>query len=281
MGTHPWFKFFPTDWRADSQLRMCSLAARGLWIELLGIMHEAGERGLLLVNGNPVTTKQVAVIVGCTEAEASHHLQELEAAGVFSRKKNGVIYSRRMERDENLSRKNRENGKKGGLASLGKDKGNGASLERKTKPQKPEARIQKPEPPDPPAGDRPPRKRATRVDGFEPDIEAGVAVGLRPEHARAEAEKFLDHFRAKAGGDGSKLDWPATWRNWCRRALERSGPAPPARRTNTSFADRIDAAFDERMQGGGGRFGDIARRRRRELDDGEANTTTIEHERIE
>lgn len=142
MSRHPWFKFFPTDWRADPQLRMCSLAARGLWIELLGIMHEADERGFLTVNGLAISPKQVAVLVGCSEPEANHHMLELEQAGVFSRRKNGVIYSRRMERDENLSRKNRENGKKGGLASLGKDTGNGGSLERKPKPQKPEARSQ-------------------------------------------------------------------------------------------------------------------------------------------
>lgn len=142
MSRQPWFKFFPTDWRADPQLRMCSLAARGLWIEILGIMHEADERGLLTVNGIAVTAKQVAVLVGCSEAEAGHHLNELEQAGVFSRKKNGMIYSRRMERDENLSRKNRENGKKGGLASLGKESENGGSLNRKPKLQKPEARSQ-------------------------------------------------------------------------------------------------------------------------------------------
>lgn len=39
-------------------------------------------------------------------------------AGVFDRRKNGVIVSRRMERDENLSRKNRANGQKGGNPNL-------------------------------------------------------------------------------------------------------------------------------------------------------------------
>lgn len=35
-----------------------------------------------------------------------------------------------------------------------------------------------------------------------------------------EAEKFRDFWTAKAGKDGRKLDWPATWRNWIRRAAE-------------------------------------------------------------
>ena len=35
-----------------------------------------------------------------------------------------------------------------------------------------------------------------------------------------ETKKFVDHFRAKTGKDATKLDWPATWRNWIRRAGE-------------------------------------------------------------
>ena len=30
------------------------------------------------------------------------------------------------------------------------------------------------------------------------------------------AERFKDFWVAKAGKDGAKLDWPATWRNWVR-----------------------------------------------------------------
>lgn len=33
-----------------------------------------------------------------------------------------------------------------------------------------------------------------------------------------EAEKFRDFWHAKAGQGASKLDWQATWRNWCRNS---------------------------------------------------------------
>ena len=49
-----WFKFYPSDWRADPALRMCSIAARGLWMEMLCVMHEATPRGSLLINGKRV-----------------------------------------------------------------------------------------------------------------------------------------------------------------------------------------------------------------------------------
>jgi hypothetical protein len=35
-------------------------------------------------------------------------------------------------------------------------------------------------------------------------------------HVRMVAAKFRDHWVAKAGKDGRKLDWEATWRNWVR-----------------------------------------------------------------
>jgi hypothetical protein len=33
-----------------------------------------------------------------------------------------------------------------------------------------------------------------------------------------ETAKFIDHFRAATGTNAVKRDWPATWRNWIRRA---------------------------------------------------------------
>ena len=58
------------------------------------------------------------------------------------------------------------------------------------------------------------------------------AARERPDvDARAEAAKFADFWRGAAGAKGRKADWPATWRNWIRRAdapkgNARAGPAP-------------------------------------------------------
>ena len=37
-----------------------------------------------------------------------------------------------------------------------------------------------------------------------------------------ETEKFINYWVAKSGKDATKLDWPATWRNWILNA--KSGP---------------------------------------------------------
>lgn len=43
------------------------------------------------------------------------------------------------------------------------------------------------------------------------------------QRARAEIEKFRDHWKQQPGSKGVKLDWNAAWRNWIRRAAEYRG----------------------------------------------------------
>jgi len=146
MSKNPWLKFYPLDWRGDPKLRMCSMAARGLWIEILALMHEAAPYGHLLVNGKSPTDTQIAVLAGAPSDQITDLLGELETAGVFSRTKDGVIYSRRMIRDEKKSAIARKNGGKGGNPTLSNGKGNSGSDNlpdnSQDKPQKPEARSQ-------------------------------------------------------------------------------------------------------------------------------------------
>ena len=133
-------------------LRMCSLAARGLWIEMLCLMHEARPHGSLLVNGKPVTAAQLANLVGGGVAEVEGFLAELEEAGVFSRDADGALYSRRMRRDEERAAVNRVNGRAGGNPSL--KQGVNPAVNPPVNPadkagdkaQKPESKIQTPEP---------------------------------------------------------------------------------------------------------------------------------------
>lgn len=53
-------------------------------------------------------------------------------------------------------------------------------------------------------------------------------------NARAELQKFRDYWQSVPGAKGVKLDWDATWRNWCRRVVDsvplvqRSAPSPRA-----------------------------------------------------
>jgi hypothetical protein len=101
-------KFYPADWQSDERLGMCTLAARGLWMEMLALMHKANPYGHLLVNGMQPSDEQIAALARAPTDQARTLIQELEQAGVFSRTRNGTIYSRRMTKDE----KRRKDGKK-------------------------------------------------------------------------------------------------------------------------------------------------------------------------
>jgi uncharacterized protein YdaU (DUF1376 family) len=72
--------------------------------------------------------------------------------------------------------------------------------------------------------DKPPvAKRATRIPAnFQCDLDEAERLGLSRRDAEREAAAFADYWKAKPK-DATKLDWQATWRNWCRRVIERKG----------------------------------------------------------
>ncbi len=51
------------------------------------------------------------------------------------------------------------------------------------------------------------------------------SMGWGESSVRLEAEKFKDYWIAKGGREACKLDWEATWRNWCRSAKVQTGQA--------------------------------------------------------
>lgn len=104
----PWLKWYPSDWRAEPRLRLCSRAARSLWLDMLGLMHESTLIGYLLINGKKPTPQQLAQVLGDDIQDLSRWLDELAAAGVYSETDDGVVYSRRMVRDHERAEKGRK-----------------------------------------------------------------------------------------------------------------------------------------------------------------------------
>jgi hypothetical protein len=52
----PAFQWYPGDWRRDTALQSCSIAARGLWVEMLNLMHDGEPYGHLTAGGVQLTT---------------------------------------------------------------------------------------------------------------------------------------------------------------------------------------------------------------------------------
>ena len=267
-AANPWMKFYPSDWAADQSLRVCSLAARGLWIECMCIMHRSKDYGYLVLNGSPVTDAQLAALAGTSPAQIAELLAELKVAGVFSVTSKNVIYSRRMTRDDKKSKIASKNGKTGGNPSLCKTTEiqplDNPPDKPGDKPKKLEARDHKereeedanasskkaddlppdpvltPDPPPPPELPKP-SARGTRFSlTAMPSDWFDFAVGEGHPDPEEEWKRFTDYWRGVSGAKGVKADWFATWRNWVRRAKndgQRGGRT--GRKSEPTYAERI------------------------------------------
>jgi hypothetical protein len=110
MSKRPSFQFYPSDWRTDPDLQLCSIAARGLWIDLICLMHEGTPYGFLTRQNTPIPIASLARLCGENIAIVTELLAELETNNVVSRDEFGALFSRRMVRDEALRNARASNG---------------------------------------------------------------------------------------------------------------------------------------------------------------------------
>jgi hypothetical protein len=108
MAGTTWTKFYWGDWMSDAQLRRCSPAARALWMDMLCIAAQHDPVGFVAVRGEPLQPEEIARMTGFPAAAVVDLLTELERNGVYSRDRQGRIYSRRMVRDANRSNEGRK-----------------------------------------------------------------------------------------------------------------------------------------------------------------------------
>lgn len=97
---------------------MCSVGARGLWIDMICIMHQGSPYGYLKVNGKVIHAPNLSRMVGAPLHETEGWLQELGSAGVFSVDADECIYSPRMVRDEEIRNARASGGVLGGNPAL-------------------------------------------------------------------------------------------------------------------------------------------------------------------
>ncbi len=132
MSSTTWAKFYWADWSSDPCLRLCSRAAKGLWIDMLCIAAQADPVGYVVVAGRGLDAAGIAAVCGGTAEEVAPLLAELERNNVFSRDRAGKIMSRRMIRDAKKAAEGRKNGKRGGNPNLGNNKQNPPTLNPKS-----------------------------------------------------------------------------------------------------------------------------------------------------
>jgi uncharacterized protein YdaU (DUF1376 family) len=74
---------------------------------------------------------------------------------------------------------------------------------------------------------------------------AFAATQLPPDRIPTERDTFRDYWLARSGPGAVKRDWPATWRNWCRKAATQSPTRNGGTGGQAGQQNRFRAALDK------------------------------------
>lgn len=128
MGIRPSFQFYPGDWMSDKELRRCSHELKGIWIDLLCILHDSDEYGILRW-----TMDELAQAVGTTTSKVkrlfdygilkggpmdtmvngyTHVTKDGIEETLIPAQKGPLFYCKRMVKDEHLRQKRGSHGVK-------------------------------------------------------------------------------------------------------------------------------------------------------------------------
>ncbi|MDI2112115.1 hypothetical protein [Commensalibacter nepenthis] len=240
---YSWGKFYWDAWLNDINLQSCDLAAQGLWINLIAIMHKSDQIGYLVINGRPMTAVDIAKRVGIRKDRTERLLQKLIDNDVCSVTEEGVLYCRRIVREQKrrnqntnyndfeLRYKKNDNQLKNKKISSGyRDKNQGeqnvinfSSLYENITNEIQNIDILSNM--EPTKGDIKGKDEnfygasGSRLpSNWYPDAQCrqfAFDLDLCPETL---AEDFRDYWHAKVGKEAIKMDWSAAWRRWCRIA---------------------------------------------------------------
>tara|TARA_R110000765_G_scaffold193319_4_gene298878 strand:- start:1633 stop:2328 length:696 start_codon:yes stop_codon:yes gene_type:complete len=112
MKRTPWFKFHPSDWLTDIELRSCSSAARGTLIDLMCIAHGNDPYGVILKDDTPEARKKLAKMLSLSGRTLDRHLSSLLHLTRISQQGDSSLTVKRMVSDHAYALQQSELGKR-------------------------------------------------------------------------------------------------------------------------------------------------------------------------
>jgi uncharacterized protein YdaU (DUF1376 family) len=206
----PHIQFYVGDWRRDVGIQSLSYHYRGIWFELLMLMHCSEQRGKLVLGTRPMSDDSIARLLGLSHGEWTKARQVLVESAVASRDSDGTLYCRRMVREEEIRQSKIEAGRKGGL-----NRGN--SLLDSSKPQaKPKQTPDIDNGNDSGQNEQNPQNVIRSGKDKAQNLGEVTAFCREIGLPRADAEWFWHKCEANGWTNGGKrmLDWRQTLRSW-------------------------------------------------------------------
>jgi hypothetical protein len=208
----PWLKFFAGDWLSDPALGRCSPSTRGIWMDMVCLMHQLG--GMGEISGSP---DQLARACRCSEQELNEALDELnytQTADVTTGDVIVTVKNRRMQRDFKQRVDTR--------LRVQRYRSNASSNTNVTQ-ERSEVRGQrseKEEPPTPLEGG----KKSHRFD--PPEIPEALLHGSKIGLPDAEVRKFVAFYESKGWkvGKNPMVSWHHAMAGWKCRWEENGRP---------------------------------------------------------
>jgi len=248
MSKLPALQFYTGDWRKDPCVQALDHEHKGVWIDLLCILNETEDRGrLVLPSGTPMPDRAIARNLGIDEAKWKQIRSTLLALGVASEDEDGVLYNRRIVRDEAVREARRRSGALGGKASGRKRT---ASKDQANKEANPRSSVSSSTSTSTSVGKRSKKRAHQLPEGWAPNDQHRERAATEGVDCDREAEKFRFHHEAR----GSLfVSWDRAFTTWLLKASEfqgNNGSRPRPRAAPTMSRSELDR-FDEAMRGDG------------------------------
>jgi uncharacterized protein YdaU (DUF1376 family) len=200
-----YFKLYIGDYQRDTAA--LSLAEHGAYLLMLQHYYATQQ---------PLPTERALYRLLRAETKQEREAVDAVTERFWQRVEGGLIHERadkEMEKAENKTQANRENGKLGGRPKKPKENPLGFDSVSQKKATEKLSHSHSHIPPSLRSGGA----RGTRLPtDWVPEVEQGQWTPLQAR----ELPKFRDYWTAQPGQKGVKADWQATWRNWIRKAGE-------------------------------------------------------------
>ena len=209
----PAFQFYPADWLNDIKLQSCSMAAQGLFINMICLMHQSEKYGYLLINGLKPSSKVTQKLLRFDSKNAQRWYKKLTGEllefGVLKQTEDGIYYCERMVKDEHIRKVRREAGLKGGNPNLKLGKPNPYYLDK----QKDKQKIT----PSSSSSSSSSKKKTYKrklPDSFTL-TEKLKTHALNKNIPENEIQEMFDHFKNHHQGKGTlMISWDKAWFTW-------------------------------------------------------------------